>query len=171
MRENSYFKLYEYFKKISQNSVFVQDFAGYFKHDLDAKIQSFNGIQSPYLALWDYNKEYLGENQSTLAVISLGYVVLKNDVPVDDIQAQYQAIDQCERIAKHINSRLRFDNLNPKHFLFNSFLKDKTRISPVDMKEVGFGVEVMVYFKNPEILELNPAEWADIDQACHSAHP
>ncbi|MGV4460721.1 hypothetical protein ACQ1Q5_04190 [Ornithobacterium rhinotracheale] len=166
MQENSYLKLYEYFQKIAEANVHIQGFAGYFQRDLENKLKSYAGLSSPYLALWHYEKGYQGEGRNTLAVISLGYVVLRNDVAPDDIEAQYRAIDECEQIAKSVNARLRFDNHNQKHFLFNAYLKEQTKITPIEMIGTGFGVQVEVFFKNPEHLTLNPDDWSDIDSVC-----
>lgn len=165
-KENSYNKLYLYFKQIAEKSNLIKGFAGYFERDLSNQEQSYKGISSPYLALWNYEKGYEGENSNTIAIISVGYVILRNDIPIDDIEAQYQAIDSCEQIAKSVNSRLWFDNNDRNHLLYNAFIKEKTRIIPIDMEGVGFGVQVEVFFKNPENLKLNPDDWSDVDSIC-----
>ena len=165
-KENSYLKLKEYFEYIAEKSTKINDFAGYFQRDVNNKITSYRGMASPYLAIFDYKKGYLGENDNTIAAISMRYAILRTDVPFDDIEAQYRAIDECELIAKSVNSRLRYDHHKPGHLIFNAFLKDRTDIVPIDVREVGFGVEVQVFFKNPENLALNPDEWTDIDSVC-----
>uniref|UniRef100_UPI0039A7059D hypothetical protein n=1 Tax=Ornithobacterium rhinotracheale TaxID=28251 RepID=UPI0039A7059D len=165
-QENSYLRLYNYFKAIAEANVHINGFAGYFQRDLSNKLESYEGLSSPYLALWDYEKEYQGDDRNTVAVISLGYVILKSDVPPDDIEAQYAAIDECEKIAKSVNARLRYDNHDKSHFLFGSFLKEQTKIQPIDTEDLGFGVQVEVFFKNPEHLALKPEDWADIDMVC-----
>lgn len=165
-RENNYKKLKDYFCKLCKASTKIKDFAAYSDRELREKTNSLKGMQSPFLHLWKYNLEYAGENASTMAVINLGYVILKNNVATDDFEDQYDAVDECEAIAHHVNARLLYDSNKPDHFLFNAFLKHRTQINPVYMEELGFGVEVQVYFKNPQSLQLDPEEWNDIDNAC-----
>lgn len=165
-RSNNYNRIRNYFKNLSEKSTLLKDFAGFLDRELRNKTNSFTGISSPFLHLWKYQKGYLGENQQTMAVISVGYAILKNNISVTDFEAIYDAVDECEKIAHHVNSRIRYDSNDPNHFLFNSYLKDRTRIEPIYMEEVGFGVEVQVFFQNPQPIKLNPDEWTDIESVC-----
>lgn len=160
-RVNDYNILRGYFQHIAENSKWIKDFAGFMERELREKTNSFSGIPSPFLHLWKYEKGYLGDFQPTIAVINCGYVIMRNDVDINDFEAIYTAVDECETIAHHVNSRIRRDSNDPKHFLFNSYMKDRTRVEPVYMDEVGYGVEVQVYFKNPQPIQFEPTEWLD----------
>ncbi|MDO5509540.1 MAG: hypothetical protein Q4F57_02480 [Weeksellaceae bacterium] len=166
-RLNSYQRIHQYFAHIVQDSRLLQGYAGFSSTELRQKTNSLTGLPSPFLHLWKYEKGLLGTSpETTMAVVNVGYAIFRNDVAVDDFEAQYAAIDQCEQLAHHVCSRLRYDANNPQHFLFNAFLKDRTRIEPVSMQEVGYGVEVQVYFQNPESLKLHPQDWHSIDRVC-----
>lgn len=153
-------------KLLAKHCLHINDFVGYHKEELDNKIDSYTGIKSPFLALWKYVKTKEGKDQEAQDVIHLSYVILMQNIPEDDFDAQYQAIDHCEIIADIINARIRADHHKPQTLVHRSFLENRTRIEPVVMSHLAFGVEVHLFFKNRNFLQLNADDWEDIDSVC-----
>ena len=93
MRQNaSYLMLKDYFQRLVEKSEFLHDFVGYFSRELHNKEESIKGIKSPFLVLFNYQIGIEGEEMATsTAVRNISIGVLKNDVPADDYEAQYQA--------------------------------------------------------------------------------
>lgn len=163
-----YLQLKNYFEELVQNSEFLGDFAGYFARELHNKEQSYNGINSPFLVLFNYSVGIEGEEMATSKGIrKLSFGVLRNDVPPDDYEAQYQAIDEMEQLALKIASRMRFDSNNTRHFLYGAFQKNTLEIRPVELEGDGiFGVEVSFALSSKQSLKLSPDDWKDIDKVC-----
>lgn len=169
MRQNaSYLMLKDYFQKLVEKSEFLHDFVGYFSRELHNKEESIKGIKSPFLVLFNYQIGIEGEEMATsTAVRNISIGVLKNDVPADDYEAQYQAIDEMENFGLKIMSRLRYDSHLQGHFLYGALIKNSIEIRPVEAGVEGyFGVEISFQLKNPQSLKLNPEDWKDIDKIC-----
>ncbi len=166
MKNNGYLKTKNYFQEIVAKNLKINEFVGYFTRDLHHKQASFKGLNSPYLALFKYELGLDGERQNTVAVRKVGFAVMRTKVSADDFEAQYAAIDECEKIALQVLARIRYDNNNREHFLYNSFLKDSVRVLPVELSSQSYGVEVFFNFKNPQSLEVVPDDWEDIDSVC-----
>lgn len=166
-KHNSYLKVKDYFELLVYNSNFINDFVGFFSEELHTKEQSYNGIQSPYLALYNYSANLDGEDISSVLVRNVSFVIIFNNVPHDDFEKQYEAIDQAEKLALKVLSRMRYDSQLPEHLLFNSLQKNSIEIRPVVLKDIGtFGVEVDFQLKNKQSLKVYSEDWKDGDSIC-----
>lgn len=166
MQSNSYLKLKKYFENLVKNHVHIHTFCGYFNRELNVKLARYEGIPHPYLALFDYKLGLDGSKQNTVALRSFAFAIMLNGVDSDNFESQYQAIDTAERLALSVLARVQLDNNNKSHFLFNTFLKDKVRILPVELSNESFGVEVFLGLKNPQNLTVDPDDWLDLSSVC-----
>lgn len=166
MKTNSYLQSKNYFDELVQKHKKINEFIGFFNRELHEKQGSFDGIASPYLALFKYEAGLDGPEQNTIAVRKVAFALMRTDVATDDFDAQYQAVDECEKLALSVLARIRYDSNNRNHFLYNSFLKESVRILPVELSSQSYGVEVYFNLKNPQPLIVNPDEWSDIDEVC-----
>lgn len=162
----SYNLLKNYMQCLAEQCVFINDFIGYSSIELHNRLDSFRGVQSPFLALFSYEKTREGEDQNAVAITRLRYVILKNKVPIDDFEAQYKAIDECELIANVINARVRLDHHTKGHFLYRTFLEDRTAIEPIQQVGDLFGVEVSLSFQTLDFWNVNPEYWKDLERVC-----
>ncbi|CAA0156616.1 hypothetical protein [Tenacibaculum maritimum] len=166
MQNNSYLKVKNYFKNLVENHNGIKAFSGFFNRDLQNKMSDYDGIESPYLALFKYELGLEGPKQNTVAVRKLAFAVMFTKVDAEDYEKQYQAIDDAERIALSVLARVQFDNNKREHLLYNTFIKNSVRILPVELSNESFGVEIYFNLKNPQSLKLNPADWVDVDKIC-----
>ena len=162
---NSYLKLKDYFKDLVEKSVHVKSFVGYFQRELMQK-DGGDELKSPYLAIYGYGNTLSGPEQNTISVRKISFAVMYKGVPNDDIELQYQAVDNAEEIINKLLSRIRVDSYNPEHFLYKAFKKEGTEISPVELSTTSFGSEVSLEFKNNQSLKMNPEDWNDNPAIC-----
>lgn len=166
MKKNSYLQTKKYFEKLVETHNHIAGFVGFSSRELHEKQGSYDGIPSPYLALYRYEVGLDGPEQNTIAVRKIAFALMRTDAPTDDFDAQYKIVDECENLALSILARIRYDNNNREHFLYDSLLKDSIRILPVELSSQSYGVEVYFNLKNPQPLIVNPDEWSDIDEVC-----
>lgn len=156
---NSYLKMKEYFEDLVSKSTHVKSFAGYFQRELFNEKEK-DSWESPYLALFDYELSLSGPEQNTISVRKIGFAVVYSNIE-DDIQKQYGAIDEAEKIVMKFLSRIRIDSFNAEHFLYQSFNKENTLITPVELEDGGFGAECYLEFKNNQSLKATAEDWTD----------
>lgn len=167
MEENGYLKMKNYFENIVTHSRFLNGFAGFFARELFNKLGSKKEpLKAPYLALFKYNIGLDGQEQNTQAVRKLGFSIIIHNVKPDDYEVQYEAIDQAEKFALKVLSRMFYENKKPNHFLWNSIIKESIQIVPLDIEKIGFGVEVSFNIKNKQSMKVNPEDWDDIEIVC-----
>ncbi len=166
MKENSYIEVKNYFENLVEQSNFLNDFVGFFQREWANKTASVKGLKSPTLALFKYELGFDGPDQNTLAVRKIGFAIMFNRVKRDDLEAQYNAIHEAEKLAVKILARIRYDNFLSGHILYNSFLKDSVEITPVELSGSEFGVDVQFNLKNKQNLKIDEADWKDIDNIC-----
>lgn len=166
-KSNSYLKLKNYFSNLVEQSNFLNDFVGYFSRELHNKEQSTKGINSPCLALFGYNLGIEGEEMASSAVRKMSIGILYNNVPPDDYEKQYEAIDNAEALALKVVGRMKFDSNIPNHLLYNSIIKNSVEIRPIELEGVGiFGAEVSFHLKNIQRFKLSADDWKDLDKIC-----
>ena len=163
---NSYLAIKDYFHKLCEKSNHIQGFAGFFSRELKSLESSYKGIESPFLALFEYELGLEGPEMNTKAVRKLGFAIMYNQVAADDFEAQYSAIDKAEKIALKVIARMHYDNNTKGHLLYNSLMKDSVEIRPVELSSSDFGVEVTLSLKNSQALEIKECDWKDIKTAC-----
>lgn len=163
----SYNQLKQYFAHIVEQSQDINDYTGYFARELHSKQGSYDGVTYPCLSLFGYSIGIEGEELNSVAVRSMNFGILIGNVPADDYEAQYQAIDQAETIAWKVIARLRYDHNDKTHFLYNALLKNSIEVRPIELEGVGlFGVEVAFKLKNRQSLKLEPNDWKDVEKIC-----
>ena len=166
MKENSYLQIKNYFENLVQQSNFLNDFVGFFSREWAEKKNTVKGLQEPVLSLWKYELGFDGPENNTIAVRKIGFAIMYNEVKADDLEAQYNAIHNAEALAIKVLSRIRHDNYDTSHFLYNSFMKESVEVSPVELSGNEFGVEVTFNLKNKQLLQVHVEDWKDIPHEC-----
>ena len=154
-----------YFEDLVSKSVDVKSFVGYFQRELIDK-ESGDELESPYLALFGYELGLSGPEQNTISVRKMNFAVMYKNVPPDDKELQYKAIDDAEAIILDFLARIRMDATKEGHLLYRSFQKENTNITPVELSLDAFGSEVTIEFKNNQSLKMNPNKWTDNPAIC-----
>ena len=76
-----YLQLKKYFSDLADQNVHIKDKVGYFSREIGEKERSFNGIASPFLAIYDYELGLDGGELNTMGrrklTFSIIYVRLK----------------------------------------------------------------------------------------------
>ncbi len=167
MEVNSYKKMKDYFQNLVEQSNFLNDFVGFFQREWANRTAAYtNELASPNLTLFKYKLGFDGPEENTIAVRQIGFAIMFTKVKKDDFEAQYDTIDIAEQMAIKVMSRVKFDNHNDSHFLYNSLIKDSIEISPVELSASDFGVEVFFNLRNKQLLRVDPADWKDIEKVC-----
>lgn len=162
---NSYLKMKDYFENLVEKSAHVKSFAGYFQRELMNK-NAGDELESPYLALFDYTLGLSGPEQNTISVRRLNFAVMFENVPDDDLEAQYNAVDQAEAIILKFLSRIRLEAANENHFLYRAFRKENILIAPIELSLTAFGAECVIEFQNSQALKALPEDWTDDFLTC-----
>lgn len=165
-KNNSYLKLKDYFKELVEDSNFLNSFSGYFQRELQNK-EGNDELTEPYLAIFDYSVGLSGPEQNTISVRKLTFAIIFNNVPEDDFELQYKAIDEAEEMVLQVLAKIRYDSSIEEHFLHNSFIKDSVTIEPVELNEKSFGSVGYVELKNNKSLKLLPEKWKSINNICN----
>lgn len=160
-QSNSYLKLKDYFENIVDQSTFINSFAGYFQKELKNK-ESNDELTEPYLAIFDYSVGLSGPDQNTIAVRKISFAIIFNNIPEDDFELQYKAIDDAEEMALQVLARIRNDSGNDEHFLFNSFIKDSVTIEPIELNAKSYGSVAYLEIKTNKSLNLDVERWSDL---------
>lgn len=167
MEGNGYLKMKNYFEDLVDQSNFLNGFAGFFARELFNKLGSRKEpLKAPYLALFKYTLGLDGNEQSTQAIRKLGFSIIIHDIKPDDFEAEYAAVDLGETLALKVIARMIYDSKTPKHFLWNSVLKESIQIVPIDIEKIGFGVEVSFNVKNNQSMKIDLLDWKDVDSVC-----
>lgn len=167
MEANSYKKMKDYFQELVEQSNFLNDFVGFFQREWANRTAAYTSeLASPNLTLFKYKLGFDGPEENTIAVRQIGFAIMFTKVAKDDFEAQYNAIDLAEQLAIKVMSRIKHDNNNEEHFLYNSLIKDSIEISPVELSASDFGVEVFFNLRNKQLLRVNPTDWKDIEKVC-----
>lgn len=162
----SYLNTKNYFKTLVAQSNFLNDFVGFSSREWLAKKNSAAGLQEPILSLWKYELGFDGPENNTVAVRKVGFAIMYNTISSDDLEAQENAINDAEHLAIKVLSRIRHDNYQSSHFLYNAFIKESVKIDPVELSGNEFGVEVTFNLKNKQLLQIHQEDWKDILPEC-----
>lgn len=162
-----YEQLKNYFQFLAEKNKQIKDSVGYFSREIIEKSSSFSGIASPFLAVYNYEVGLEGGQLNTIGSRKIVFSIIYADTPHDDFNAQQYAIDQAEQIAFQLLARIRWDNSDPKHFLYGAFQKEMTKIFTIEEPQANFyGVEVELYFHTPQSLKVDPNHWEDTFLTC-----
>ena len=162
-----YLQLKKYFAHLAQKHKEIKENVGYFSREIIEKTNSFAGIASPFLAIYDYELGLDGGELNTLGKRKMVFSIIFANAPFDDFEAQQEKIDQAEQIALQLLARIRWDSNDKNHFLYNAFEKDLTKIYPVEEPQAHlFGVEVEIHFSTKQPLQINPEHWEDVFLTC-----
>lgn len=161
---NSYLKMKEYFEDLVNKSTLVKSFAGFFERDVINQLDK-DSFESPFIAINGYELSLTGPEQNTIGVRKFNFAVLYSNVP-DDIELQYKAIDDAEKIILKFIARIKLDSCNPEHFLYNSFKKDDIIILPDDLFMNCFGAYASITFHTSQSLKASAEDWTDDFLTC-----
>lgn len=165
-KRNSYLKMKDYFAYLVFQSTFLNSFVGYFRRELLNK-DSNDELTEPYLAIFDYRLGLSGPPQNTISVRKLRFAIMFNNIPSDDFDLQYKAIDDAEEMILQVIARIKHDSEQQEHFLYNSLIKESIDISEVELDLRSFGSECYIEFKNNKSLSFDRTKWKDIKQTCN----
>lgn len=166
MKENSYTQIRNYFENLVKQSNFLNDFVGFSSLEWLAKKNSVQGLQEPVLSLWKYELGFEGPENNTIAARKVGFAIMFNTIKSDDLVSQENAKNEAEQLAIKVLSRIRHDNYQSTHLLYNSFIKESVDIVPVELSNDEFGVEVTFSLKNKQLLQVHQEDWKDILPEC-----
>lgn len=165
MKEISYSQIANYFKELANNAKFINDFVGFSAAEWAVKTASVDGLISPVLAMFKYQLEFEGE-QNTESLRETGFAIMYNEIAPDDFEAQNNAVNEAEANAIKILSRIKLDSADPNHFLYKSFVKNSVKITNTDLNGNSFGVEVVFNMRNKQSLKVHREDWNDIPYEC-----
>lgn len=166
MQETNFIEVKNYFENLVAQSNFLKDFTGIFAREFHAKINSADGMESPILAMFKYEKGEDSAGQNTIAVRKLGLSILFNDIASDDIPLQYEKISEAELYADKLIARIRLDSSKKDNVMFNSFLPNTVQILPVEFNGNNFGVDVFFSLKHKQNNAVNLEDWQDLENTC-----
>ena len=162
-----YLQLKNYFHHLADKHKKIKEKVGYFSREILEKTNSFAGIASPFLAIYDYELGLDGGELNTIGRRKVIFSIIFSDAPHDDFEGQQKKIDEAERIALQLLARIRWDNNDKNHFLYGTFEKELTRIYPIEEPQAHlYGVDVEVHFKTKEPLVANAEDWEDVFLTC-----
>lgn len=166
MQTNSYLQMKNYFHFLVEKSNFLNDYVGFFSREYAEKEASHKGLNDPLLALFRYELGFDSPGENALAVRKIGFSIQYNDVPKDDLELQYIAINNAEDLALKVLARIRLDNYNRDHFLYNAFIQDSVQILPLELSLNNFGVDVFFNLKNKQSMKVDVNDWKDLEKVC-----
>ena len=166
MQNTNFNAVQQYLKSLVTASTFLNDFTGIFSRDFFTKKDSFAGLTSPMLIMFQYELGHESSGQNVLAVRKIGFSIMFNNVAPDDIPAQYEAISQAEILANKVLARIRHDSNDRDHVFYNSYLPETVQILPVELNADNFGVDVFFSLKNAQNMKVELTDWSDITSLC-----
>ncbi|TQI71823.1 hypothetical protein JM79_2772 [Gramella sp. Hel_I_59] len=161
-------QLVNYFKNINAQ---LNDFPenSFFRQDLEEIFGAFrSGIKFPCLAV--ESPEIDGQDsteQNTVIGRMFAFVVYMNPRK-GNFDQQNEYLDQCERIAKKILSRMRYDSNIPGNILYRKFKVSTVKgvmVGPVYTEHL-YGYRFAGMISGNESLKVDPADWKDLDSVC-----
>lgn len=158
----------DYFQSLNEKLVdFPED--SFFRMDLEEIMGSFrSGINFPAMTVESPDGDAENSIGSNSVVGRLfAFTVFQNPTKGDFAQ-QNEMIDQCERIGLKIIARMRHDSFEKTHMLYNRFNANSvkwTKIGPLFNEEL-FGYRFTGIITGSESLNIDPADWSDIDTVC-----
>ena len=161
-----YLTIKDYFEHLGTHAKFLKGFAGFFDRELLTKINSYDGLENPYLALFKYSIALEGNEQNTQANRQIGFVIAFGKIDAGNYAAQYKAIDDAEKFAFKVLARIKYDNARKDFFLWNSLIKESIQINPFELENGEFGAEVFFNIKNPQSLVCDITDWDDLTDKC-----
>lgn len=165
-QSNSYLKMKNYFEELAENSKDINSFSGYSNTELKTK-ESNDELEEPYLAIFDYSLGLSGPEQNTISVRKLSFAVVFNNVPEDDFELRYKAIDDAEDIVLQVLAMIKHHSSIKNHFLYNSFMKDSVEIDDLELNAKSFGSVCYLELKNNTALKLQKDRWNFVPDNCN----
>lgn len=165
----SYKKVDEYFSSLAAKHVDVKDYIGTSTTELDSKLASVDGLQSPFFCFFNYQGKLSGNQQRTFNDRTLSFSICFTGIDAEDFPAQKQAIDDAEIIGLEILSRINIESKKEAiGWLYNNFQKDTAHYSEIELEgsEGVFGMEFHFDLKNTEPLVVSPDKWSDGNEFC-----
>lgn len=167
----SYKKVDDYFKSLAEKHVDINDYVGDSTTEIDNKLDSVDGLQSPFLSFYSYEGKLSGNQQRTFNDRTLSFAICFTGIDAQNFEDQRKAKDDAELIGLEVLSRINVDSKNPlSGWLYNNFEKNTVFYTEIelDKSEGIFGMEFHFDLKVLEPLVVTPDKWSDGDQFCTS---
>lgn len=165
----SYKKVDEYFSALADKHVDIKDYIGTSTTELDSKLGSVDGLQSPFLCFFNYQSKLSGNQQRTFNERTLSFSICFTGINAEDFEAQKKAIDDAEIIGLEFLSRINIESKKEAiGWLYNNFQKDSVYYTEIELEKADglFGMEFHFDLKNTEPLVVSPDKWTDGDTFC-----
>jgi hypothetical protein len=165
----SYKKVDEYLENLATKHVDINDYVGTSTTELNSKLGSVDGLQSPFLCFFNYQGKLSGNQQRTFNERTLSFSICFTGIDSEDFEAQKDAIDTAEIIGLEVLSRINVESKKQEiGWLYNNFEKDSAYYTEIelDQAEGVFGMEFHFNLKNTEQLVVSPEKWTDGNTFC-----
>lgn len=169
MRDHTYQKMHDYLQLLTNNHLELKEFIGASVDELQEKLSSFDGVQSPFLYFFDYSNKLSGNNQRTFNQKTISFGIAFLGVNVNDFVAINKAIDDAEILGLEVISRINYDSQKPEQkWLYNNFIKESCFFTPVEASEIEgmYGMDFTFDIKVPEPLVVDKTKWSDGNSIC-----
>ena len=161
-------QLVAYFKNINKQ---LNDFPenSFFRQDLEEIFGAFRtGIQFPALALESAEIDTPDSTEQNTVIGRMFAFVVYMNPQHNNYDQQNEYLDQCERIAKKILARMRYDNNVKGNLLYRKFKVSTVKgvmVGPV-YNEHLYGYRFAGMISGNESLKVDPSDWKDLDSIC-----
>lgn len=160
--------LVEYFKNINKQ---LNDFGknSFFRQDLEEIFGAFRvGVNFPCLAIESPEIDAPDSTEQNTVIGRMFAFVVYMNPERNNYDEQNDYLDQCEKIAKKILARMRYDANIPGNILYRKFKVSTVKgvmVGPVYTEHL-YGYRFAGMITGNEPLKVDPADWKDIDSAC-----
>jgi len=161
-------EIVKYFKNINAQ---LNDFPenSFFRQDLQELFGAFrSGIKFPCLALESPEIDAPDSTEQNTVIGRMFAFVVYMNPKIDHYDQQNEHLDLCEKIAKKILSRMRYDSNIPGHLIYRKFKVSSVKgvqVGPVYTEQL-YGYRFVGMISGNEPLKVDPADWKDIDSVC-----
>ena len=166
-----YKKVDDYLKSLAEKHVDIKDYVGDSTTELDDKVNTTDGLQSPFMSFYGYEGKLSGNQQRTFNERSLSFAICYSGISSGDFEAQRIAKRDAEIIGLEVLSRINVESKSPAiGWLYDNFVKESVQYIELEqeLSEGLFGMEFHFNLKSLEPLVVTPDKWSDGDQFCIS---
>lgn len=127
-----------------------------------------SGITFPAMVVESPEGDLNGSSIHNSVIQRTGAFTVYKKPTKGNFQQQNEYLDDCEKLGLKIVARMRLDNANPDHAMYQRF--DIPGISWIKVgpifNENLYGYRFTYPIKGSEPLTVNPADWQDLDSVC-----
>lgn len=162
-------KVAAYFREIAEKNTDISHYIGSNKQELTDLMDSRDGFAGPVLSFYGYRWKLEGTDQRTFNTRVISFAILIGGVPIDDYEAQDEAIAEAEAIGLEVLSYIYQESLMPgKGWLYNNVNKSTVVGSEIILRDTGglFGMDFSFELKVADPLVVDKEKWSDGDKFC-----